>query len=92
MKLWDIWISKYSLKLASRWATFANENEARAESLRRMAGNNPRIVLRNYLAELAIRAATKGDFSLARRLLEKLETPFSDDDVVAQVVLPPCLP
>ncbi len=39
-------------------------------------------MLRNWLAQHAIDAAEKGDFSEARRLLRLLEAPFSDDIAV----------
>ena len=37
-----------------------------------------RIVLCNYIAQNAINAAEKGDFSVVRKTLQVLENPFSD--------------
>ena len=39
---------------------------------------NPKYVLRNHLAEVAIREAQAGDFSATRRLLDVLEHPFDE--------------
>ncbi|XP_020616174.1 selenoprotein O-like [Orbicella faveolata] len=36
-------------------------------------------VLRNYIAQRAIQAAEKGDFSVVQSILKRLETPYSDD-------------
>ena len=51
----------------------------------RMQAVNPRVVLRNHLAELAIRRAKLGDFSEVQRLLGALETPFADDPATADL-------
>jgi uncharacterized protein YdiU (UPF0061 family) len=40
---------------------------------------NPRVVLRNHLGEMAIRAAKGKDFSLVAQLLAVLERPFDED-------------
>lgn len=44
----------------------------------RMKRVNPRIVLRNHLAELAIQRAEAGDFTEVHRLLAALEHPYDD--------------
>lgn len=38
-----------------------------------------RFILRNYIAQNAIDAAEKGDFSEVCRVLEILQTPYSED-------------
>ena len=43
-----------------------------------MLKNNPRFVLRNHLAELAIRAAEQGDFLVLRQLQTVLADPFDE--------------
>ena len=41
-----------------------------------MDAANPRIVLRNFIAQNAIEAAEKGDFSEVRRVLKAFQKPF----------------
>ena len=41
---------------------------------------NPRVVLRNHLAEIAIRRARAGDFSEVQRLLVALQQPHTVQD------------
>jgi uncharacterized protein YdiU (UPF0061 family) len=45
----------------------------------RMLATNPQFVLRNHLAELAIRRAREGDDGGVRTLLGLLQRPFDDD-------------
>ena len=42
--------------------------------------NNPKFILRNYLAQQAIESAEKGDFSEVNKLLEILKNPFLDHE------------
>jgi uncharacterized protein YdiU (UPF0061 family) len=44
----------------------------------RMNANNPKFVLRNYLAQLAIDAAEAGDPSLVHELLDTLRRPYDE--------------
>jgi len=39
---------------------------------------NPKYVLRNYMAQLAIDAADKGDYSVIEELYELLKKPYND--------------
>lgn len=55
-------------------------DEAADPSARRAQMNsvNPKFVLRNYLAQLAIDAAEQGDFSVVRKLQDVLRRPYDD--------------
>ena len=70
------WIERYERRL---------ERESRPASARVAAMNaaNPRIVLRNHLAQEAIAAAEAGDDEPVRRLLAALRRPYSDEPEVA---------
>ncbi len=66
------WLSHYAQRLAGE----ARPTEERRAAMRRA---NPRLVLRNHLAEQAIRAAEAGDASVLERLARALSRPFDDD-------------
>jgi uncharacterized protein YdiU (UPF0061 family) len=67
----DAWAVDYRARLA---------RDARPHAERALAMNavNPKYVLRNYLAEQAIRKAREKDFSEVARLLACLENPFDE--------------
>ena len=47
-----------------------------------------RFILRNYIAQRAIDAAEKGDFSEVRRVLRLLENPFSEGVDFGDLAMP----
>ncbi|MFT7774626.1 protein adenylyltransferase SelO [Roseateles sp.] len=55
----------------------------------RMLAVNPAVVLRNHLAEGAIRAAQDGDFGEIARLLKVLGRPFDEPELPRDAALPP---
>ena len=67
----DDWAVLYAARLAAERSTDAE----RAERMRR---HNPKFVLRNHLAEQAIRQAQSGDFSEVQRLHRLLQRPFNE--------------
>ncbi|MCW8854814.1 MAG: YdiU family protein [Gammaproteobacteria bacterium] len=68
----DKWYDDYQLRLVSE---NSNDNE-RSE---RMKHTNPKYILRNYMAEIAIEKATKNqDYSEIDRLLSLLQKPFDE--------------
>jgi uncharacterized protein YdiU (UPF0061 family) len=67
----DAWAQRYAGRLR-------REASVDAERAARMNRVNPKFVLRNHLAEVAIRRAQAGDFDEVRRLLAVLERPFDE--------------
>ena len=72
----DAWARRYAERLA-------RENSVDAQRALRMRAVNPKYVLRNHLAEMAIRDAGQGSFDETERLLKVLRHPF--DEQVAGV-------
>ena len=72
----DAWLDRWRLRAAP-------DAEAR------MLAVNPAVVLRNHLAEGAIRAAQQGDFSEIERLLKVLSHPFDEPERPSDAALPP---
>jgi uncharacterized protein YdiU (UPF0061 family) len=65
------WLRAYATRVRA-------EGKPRAERVARMHRANPKYVLRNYLAQLAIDAAAEGDPSVIERLLRVLARPYDD--------------
>ncbi|XP_075944876.1 selenoprotein O1 isoform X2 [Anarhichas minor] len=74
---WSRWITRYRKRLARELQGQSDVRAAQEERVRVMDSTNPRVVLRNYIAQNAIEAAENGDFSEAQRVLKVLEKPFS---------------
>ncbi|MEO8154910.1 MAG: protein adenylyltransferase SelO [Rhizobacter sp.] len=67
----DAWAAQYAARLRA-------EGSTDAERALRMNRANPKYVLRNHLAEVAIRQAQAGDFTETQRLLKVLGQPFDE--------------
>jgi uncharacterized protein YdiU (UPF0061 family) len=67
----DAWAVRYRERLRQ-------ENSNDAERRERMMRTNPKYVLRNYLAQVAIERAQNGDFNEVHKLLSVLERPFDE--------------
>ncbi|MES2241065.1 MAG: YdiU family protein [Bacteroidota bacterium] len=68
---WKKWFESYSQRLQL-------ENESDTERAEKMNQINPKYVLRNYMAQLAIDAADKEDYSLIAELFNLLKNPYSE--------------
>ena len=66
---WDDWIKEYVARI---------KLQPQPDYLQIMKANNPSIIFRNYLAQQAIDAAEKDDYSLIEKYLEELKEPFKD--------------
>ncbi|MCB0651114.1 MAG: YdiU family protein [Saprospiraceae bacterium] len=70
-KSWGEWFEKYVARLGLE----VDSDEAREIKMNEV---NPKYVLRNYMAQLAIDKADEGDFSLIDELYELLKNPYSE--------------
>lgn len=74
---WTSWITQYRKRLARELEGQSDVQAVQEERVRVMDSTNPRVILRNYIAQNAIEAAENGDFSEVQRVLKVLEKPFS---------------
>ncbi len=65
------WLDQYELRVH-------RDGASDAERAERMNAVNPKYVLRNYLAQLAIDRAEDGDYTLVNDLLELLRRPYDE--------------
>uniref|UniRef100_A0A8C4NV73 Selenoprotein O n=1 Tax=Dicentrarchus labrax TaxID=13489 RepID=A0A8C4NV73_DICLA len=77
---WSRWITRYRKRLARELEGQCDVQAVQEERVRVMDSTNPRVILRNYIAQNAIEAAENGDFSEVQRVLKVLEKPFSSDE------------
>jgi uncharacterized protein YdiU (UPF0061 family) len=66
-----VWLRRYAARVRE-------DGTKDAERQRRMRSFNPKYVLRNYVAQLAIDRAEQGDGSVVLELLEVLRRPFDE--------------
>jgi uncharacterized protein YdiU (UPF0061 family) len=71
LKHWHTWLTLYHNRITQ-------ENTTDGERKEQMNAVNPKYVLRNYMAQLAIEAADKGDYSLINELFELLKKPYCE--------------
>ena len=68
---WNQWFSRYASRLQS-------ETSSNSERVKKMKKVNPKYVLRNYMAQLAIDAADKGDYKVIDELFQLLKKPYEE--------------
>jgi uncharacterized protein YdiU (UPF0061 family) len=78
----DSWMQSYRDRLSQ-------EPCSETERQTKMLGVNPKFILRNYLAQIAIEKAQNDDFSEVKRLLAILQDPYSDQPGMDQYAAPP---
>ena len=81
-KYWDYLIMVEEIRLKK---TSSNEQVVPFEEFTNqrflcMKNSNPRVVLRNYMAQMAIEAAEEGDYGEVNRLLQVLSKPFDEGE------------
>lgn len=70
-KAWLVWLDQYQIRLKNEQAT----DEQRKQ---KMNSFNPKYVLRNYMAQLAIDQADQGDYALIDELYSLLKKPYDE--------------
>jgi len=68
---WNIWFKNYAERLKLEEEPF----ESRKKQMNQV---NPKYVLRNYMAQLAIDNANKGDYNLIDELFKMLKKPYDE--------------
>jgi uncharacterized protein YdiU (UPF0061 family) len=68
---WYTWLGHYKIRINEETLTDA-------ERKKQMDTVNPKYVLRNYMAQLCIDDADKGDYSLLKELFELLKKPYDE--------------
>ena len=68
---WNTWFKLYDRRLEK-------EDFSDSDRKEKMNAMNPKYVLRNYMAQLAIDAADKGDYSIINELFNLLKKPYSE--------------
>lgn len=71
LEAWNAWFEAYAKRLQ-------NTPISAAERKQKMNAVNPKYVLRNYMAQLAIDAADKGDYTLLNELFDMLKKPYEE--------------
>jgi len=70
---WKQWFLSYADRLKQ-------ERISDTERQQKMNAVNPKYVLRNYMAQLAIEAADKGDYSIIEELYQLLKAPYNEQE------------
>lgn len=68
---WNLWFKNYAKRLE-------NESYTHQQRKEKMDAVNPKYVLRNYMAQLAIDAANQGNYSLIDELFQLLKNPYNE--------------
>lgn len=70
---WTTWLQNYVNRLQKE----THSNEERKEAMNKV---NPKYVLRNYMAQMAIDAAEEGDYALIEELYQLLKQPYAEQE------------
>ncbi|WP_417749772.1 protein adenylyltransferase SelO [Rosistilla oblonga] len=71
LERWRSWFTSYTERLRQ-------SEETQPDRMARMNSVNPKYVLRNYMAQMAIDKATQGDLSLIDELYDLLRDPYAE--------------
>jgi len=77
--LWTVWLNKYKQRITTDMSKSPlSTEEYSKDRIKLMNSNNPKYVLRNYIAQQAIQKAEEGDYSEVEKLLEILKHPYDE--------------
>ncbi len=68
---WKVWLDQYYVRLKQT-------DISKSDRIKEMNTINPKYVLRNYMAHLAIEAADNSDYSVLNELFELLKRPYDE--------------
>jgi uncharacterized protein YdiU (UPF0061 family) len=68
---WRLWFKKYALRLD-------REHISHKERKAKMNATNPKYILRNYMSQMAIEEAEKGNYTLIEELYQLIKNPYSE--------------
>jgi uncharacterized protein YdiU (UPF0061 family) len=71
LEKWKLWFTDYKNRLQK-------ESLSDTQRAKKMNDVNPKYVLRNYMAQLAIDDADKGDYSLLDEFFQLLKNPYQE--------------
>jgi len=78
-KQWTNWLNKYKQRITSDIeGSSLNFQEYSEQRKQLMNSNNPKYILRNYIAQQAIQKAERGDYSEIEKLLTILKNPYDE--------------
>lgn len=76
---WKSWLQLYEKRLVKEITPETNLEVLNAKRVELMNSQNPRFILRNFIAQKVIEEAEKGDYSEVKRVLKLLEHPFDEE-------------
>ncbi|KAJ6666414.1 hypothetical protein lerEdw1_000688 [Lerista edwardsae] len=82
---WKDWLENYRCRLEKEIEHVTGVDTWSAERVKTMNSNNPKYILRNYMAQNAIEAAENGDFIEVRKVLKLLETPYEEIECLSEI-------
>ena len=77
-QLWMTWLQSYASRIDKELVGVTDITKFYNLRVYTMNHNNPKYILRNYLAQKAIEKAEKGDFFEVTRLFDLLKDPYDD--------------
>lgn len=80
-RAWQSWLAAYRSRLEREYRSCTDDKQRcdhERQRIQVMNQTNPRVILRNYMAQNAIEMAEHGDYSEVRRLVALLSQPFND--------------